>query len=393
METVAVCISQTLHVDQIAMLLSGNNGFRPAYAIGYLAAPQMEFTASSSTVAVIAKQSTPLPVYFDDENSWIVRAALPQSERGKLADLGCNLILPLTVKNRLLGFISLGAKKSESPYSTSDMRLLGSVAGQIGMALENARLTEEVALEVAQKERLNREIEIAREVQFRLFPQNLAPVEGVDYAGYCRPALGIGGDYYDFLSLENGQMGIAIGDVSGKGVPAALLMACLQASLRGQAAAGSTDLAKLMANLNRQIYDSSAANRYATFFYSQYDLSTRILTYSNGGHNEPFIIRNAELIRLDVGGPVVGMFRPARYEQASVLLQQGDILAAFTDGISEAMDAADEEWGEQSLAAEVRKWQHLTAAEIIPKLMDAADAFANGAPQHDDMTIVVVKIL
>ena len=188
-------------------------------------------------------------------------------------------------------------------------------------------------------------------------------------------------------------MGIAIGDVSGKCVPAALLMACLQASLRGQAAAGSTDLAKLMANLNRQIYDSSAANRYATFFYSQYDLSTRILTYSNGGHNEPFIIRNAELIRLDVGGPVVGMFRPARYEQASVLLQQGDILAAFTDGISEAMDAADEEWGEQSLAAEVRKWQHLTAAEIIPKLMDAADAFANGAPQHDDMTIVVVKIL
>ncbi len=393
LETVANRLANTLHINQVAMLLHAEGGFRPAYAVGYSLPPEMEFLGTSSTVAALEKQSVSLPIYFDDENNWAVREGISEAERQKLLELGSNLILPLTVKNRLLGFISLGAKKSESPYSKSDMRMLESVAGQMGMALENSRLTEAVAMEAAQKERLNREIEIASEVQQRLFPQELPPVVGLDYAGYCRPALGVGGDYYDFLMLDTGQVGIAIGDVSGKGVPAALLMACLQASLRGQAAAGSTDLAKLMLNLNRQIYDSSAANRYATFFYSQYDVETRKLLYSNGGHNEPMIVRGKELIRLDVGGPVVGLFRPARYEQATVQLERGDIFVAFTDGISEAMNAADDEWGDECLAATISQWGHLTAAEIIPKIMEAADAFVNGAPQHDDMTITVVKIL
>ncbi len=393
LETVAHRLAETLHIDRVAMMLSGDTGFRPAYALGYGLPPEVEFSSSSFTAKELAKQRTPIPVYFDDENNWVMREGLSDQERGCLQRLGSNLILPLTVKDRLLGFISLGAKKSDSPYSKSDMRLLGSVAGQMGMALENSRLTEAVAHEAAQKERLNREIEIAREVQQRFFPQNLPTVEGLDYAGYCRPALGVGGDYYDFVPLDTGQLGIAIGDVSGKGVPAALLMACLQASLRGQAVSGSTDLAKLMLNLNRQIYDSSADNRYATFFYSQYDVVTRKLEYSNGGHNTPMVVRGKELIRLDVGGPVVGLFRPARYEQANVQLERGDILIMFTDGISEAMNSADDEWGEENLAATVQKWAHLSAADMVPKLMEAADAFVDGAPQHDDMTIIVAKIL
>ena len=203
----------------------------------------------------------------------------------------------------------------------------------------------------------------------------------------------MGGDYYDFVPLDNGQLGIAIGDVSGKGAPAALLMACLQASLRGQAVSGNNDLSKLMLNLNRQIFDFSTANRYATIFYSQYDVVTRKLEYSNGGHNTPMVVRGQEVIRLDVGGPVVGLFRPARYEKATIQLEPGDISVAFTDGISEAMNAADEEWGDDNLAAAIQKWGHLSAADMIPKLMEAADAFVNGAPQHDDMTIVVAKFL
>jgi len=297
------------------------------------------------------------------------------------------------VKNTLLGFISLGAKRSEEPYSPSDIRLLGSVAGQVGMALENSRLTDAVAREAAQKERLNREIEIAREVQQRFFPQSVPVVEGLDIAGYCRPALAVGGDYYDFVPLENGHLGIAIGDVSGKGVPAALLMASLQAFLRGQAIAGTTDLAKLMGNLNRQVFDASTSNRYATFFYSQYDPTTKTLSYSNGGHNPPILFRGDQQIHLDVGGPVVGLFRPAAYQQAEVQLQSGDILVAFTDGISEAMDTRDEEWGEENLTLAVNQIRTLSAKDMIPRMMEAADAFVNGAPQHDDMTIVVAKVL
>ncbi len=393
LETVATRISETLHIDRVAMMLSAETGFCPAYVLGYGTPPPVEFGSASRAITALEKQKNPVPVYFDDENNWMARESLSGQEQDKFRVLGSHLILPLRVKDRLLGFISLGAKKSDSPYSKSDMRLLDSVASQMGMALENSRLTEAVAHEAAQKERLNREIEIAREVQQRFFPHNLPVVEGLDYAGYCRPALGVGGDYYDFVPLDNGQLGIAIGDVSGKGVPAALLMACLQASLRGQAVSGNNDLSKLMLNLNRQIFDFSTANRYATFFYSQYDAVTRKLEYSNGGHNTPMVVRGQEIIRLDVGGPVVGLFRPARYEKATVQLERGDILVAFTDGISEAMNAADEEWGDDNLAAAAQKWGHLSAAEMIPKLMEAADAFVNGAPQHDDMTIVVAKIL
>src|SRR5262249_4078870 len=152
-----------------------------------------------------------------------------EDERAKLAALRSELLLPLSVKDKLLGFISLSQKRSEEPYSGTDLRLLKSVAAQAGLARENAGLTSAHDQEVAQRERLNRELEIARGVQERLFPQILPPVAGLDYSGKCRPALTVGGDYYDFLALPGGRLGIALGDVSGKGIPAALMMAGLAA--------------------------------------------------------------------------------------------------------------------------------------------------------------------
>jgi sigma-B regulation protein RsbU (phosphoserine phosphatase) len=204
----------------------------------------------------------------------------------------------------------------------------------------------------------------------------------------------VGGDYYDFFELTGGQFGIAIGDVSGKGIPAALLMASLQASLRGQTIEGGYDLARLMGNINRLIYDTTPTNRYATFFYGQYDPATRRLAYVNGGHNAPMLFRGDSVERLEQGGPVVGLFRPAVYTHGSVSLEPGDLIVAFTDGISEAMNAADEEWGEEQLAQAVRCCAaQMDARAMIPELMTAADRFAAGAPQHDDMTLVVVRVL
>jgi sigma-B regulation protein RsbU (phosphoserine phosphatase) len=314
-----------------------------------------------------------------------------------LKELDSQLLLPLAVKERLPGFISLGPKQSEEPYTNTDLRLLQSVATQAGLALENSRLTERIAAEVAQRERLNRELEIAREVQERLFPQKLPSISGMDYCGACRPALGVGGDYYDFLLLPADLFGIAIGDVSGKGIAAALLMASLQASLRSQAIQETDDVAGLMGNVNRLVYDASAENRYATFFYAQYEPSTRNLTYVNAGHNPPAVLRKKgdewEIIRLDAGGAVVGLLRSFPYSQASVTLEPGDTLVAFTDGISEAMNPAEEEWGEENLIEAMKDCQGLSASDTIARIIEAADRFAAGAKQHDDMTLIVVRII
>jgi sigma-B regulation protein RsbU (phosphoserine phosphatase) len=365
LETVARRISESLHIPRLAVLVSGGGTFRVAYALGYPGTPDI-----------------------------VIPAEIPDPETAAQKQLDAELVLPLSVNQKTLGLITLGPKRSEEPYSSADLRLLGSVATQTGLALENSRLTAEVAAEAAQRERLNREIEIAREVQERLFPQSPPEMPGLDYTGSCRPALGVGGDYFDFFALPDGELGIAIGDVSGKGIAAALLMAGLRASLRGQTIQGPEDLARLMGNVNKLVYEGSSSNRYATFFYGQYDPTTRNLSYVNAGHNPPLIFRKPnQLIRLEAGGPVVGLLPMFTYEQASVTLQPGDLFVAFTDGISEAMNTSNQEWGEEQLIEAVWKLDWNSAAQCMTSLIASADQFAAGAKQHDDMTIIVARVL
>jgi phosphoserine phosphatase RsbU/P len=226
-----------------------------------------------------------------------------------------------------------------------------------------------------------------------LFPQIVPSIPGIELAGYCRPALGVGGDYYDYFALPDGDLGIAVGDVSGKGIPAALLMASLRASLRAQTMRGERDLAALMENVNTLGYESSAVNKYATFFYGQYSPASRLLRYVNAGHEPPIVFRGSELIRLETGGTVVGLLPGARYEQGAIEIAPGDMLVAFTDGISEAMNPADEEWGVENLIACVQERDGIVCGDLIQQVMASADSFAAGAKQHDYMTIVVVRIV
>jgi sigma-B regulation protein RsbU (phosphoserine phosphatase) len=397
LETVASRLSQTLHVPQIAVLLGGDV-YKPAYAMGYGDLSDVAFAPSAGTVQVLRRQKEPARVYLQNQDSWLYREDdVSDAERAKLAKLGAELLLPLAVRDKLLGFISLGPKRSEEPYTGSDVRLLKSVAAQTGLALENADLMRKISDEVAQRERLNREVEIAREVQERLFPQKLPQVRGLDYAGFCRPALGVGGDYYDFLALPQGHLGVAIGDVSGKGIAAALMMASLQASLRGEATRAPENLAAAVANVNRLVFEASAENRYATFFYGQYDPTTGDFDYVNAGHNPPMVFRCAngrwEVLRLEVGGTVVGLIESFPYQQGRVTMLPGDLLVAFTDGISEAMNHADEEWGEPRLIDSVEDCKGLDAKGVLAQIFRDADAFVAGAKQHDDMTLVVLRVL
>ncbi len=267
-------------------------------------------------------------------------------------------------------------------------------AGHTALAHEVARLTTAIGREMAQRERLNRELEIAREVQEHLFPQRFPTAPGLDYCGHCRPAREVGGDYYDFLELPGGRLGIAIGDVSGKGVGAALMMASLEASLRALAPV-IDDPAELMDRVNTLVFQASAANRYATLFYAQYDPASRRLSYVNAGHNPPLVLRNSgdacQVLRLETGGPVIGLL-PHRYQGGVFSLEPGDLAVLFTDGVSESMNVRYEEWGEEKLIEFAKTCQGLPVAEGVKRILAAAQAFAAGAPQHDDMTLVVFRV-
>ena len=381
LHTVASRISEVLHVPQIAVFLRQGERFQLQQAIGLSLPAHVE-----------------VPATFAVERTGIRngRAEMPKTAQQLLTETNAEVVLPLQGRERLMGLMTLGPKQSEEAYSASDLRLLDSVGTQTGLGLEITELANSLAQEAAQRQRIVRELEIAREVQERLFPQQIPVREGIELAGYCRPALGVGGDYYDMIDFEDGRLGLAIGDVSGKGISAALLMASLRASLRGMATDGSCELAPLMRKLNRLVYESSAVNRYATFFFATYQPQTRELRYVNAGHNPPIVLRCSpkghEVLRLEAGGPVVGLLRDLTYTEQVIQLHGGDVLIGYTDGISEAMTAEDEEWGEERMLQAAEAACDQPAHEIISRIFAAADSFTASATQHDDMTLLVMKV-
>jgi sigma-B regulation protein RsbU (phosphoserine phosphatase) len=390
LETVAQRICETLHITQIAMLLRRGETFYLEEAIGVTPDGALVLPAQASSVRFMLNSNEPARLYRNDPDAWYLMAGT--AERRALDLLNAELLVPLPGRNRLMGIMCLGPKRSEAAWSRTDMQVLQTVARQTGLALEVSELAHSLAAEAAQRERVNREMEIAREVQERLFPQFMPDIPGGSVAGGCRAALGVGGDYYDVFPLEDGRVGLAIGDVSGKGISAALLMASLRASLRGVTLDNPRDFAMLMHKVNRLVYEASASNRYATFFFAAFDPKTRRLECVNAGHNPPVVLRNGEVIRLEADGPVVGLLPFAPYTEQEMMLEPGDLLILYTDGISEAMTHADEEWGEERMIASALAVRNKSATEILGTMLADADKFTAGAPQHDDMTILVLQL-
>lgn len=390
-ETVASKIAEAMHIAKVAIFIRKENQFTPAMALGYDGEMLPGFAEGTHLVASL--RNVPDAVTLYDER-WRTRAS-GRVDTDTLREIGSELLVPVCRRDSLLAFMSLGSKTSEEPYSSTDIELLHIVANQTALAIENSQLTETVASETAQREMITRELAIARDVQQRLFPQVQPSMPGVEYAAMCRPAREIGGDYYDYFSLTQETLGIAIGDVSGKGIPAALLMASLQAALRGQAVSGGVSISHVISNVNSVIYATSPANRYATFFYAQYEACSGRLAYINAGHNAPIVIRrtagNLQTIRLDTGGPPVGLFPSSEYQTGTLQTAGGDLLLLFTDGISEAMNSADEEWGEEQLIEMLQGSGQECSDQILRRILEAADAFVDGAPQHDDMTLMVFR--
>jgi phosphoserine phosphatase RsbU/P len=386
-------ISEVLHVSQMAILLRGSNVFRLQQALGMDFGGPVALAEESATIQNLLRTNLPATVYRDRPEEWFTDAGA--EEKALLREINAELLLPMSGRAHLIGLIALGPKKSEQPYTPTDLRTLQSVAAQTGLTLEVAELVRTLAAQAAQRERMNREIEIAREVQQRLFPQHIPEIAGLALAGMCRPASEVGGDYYDLIEMEDGHLGFAIGDVSGKGISAALIMASLRASLRGLILDDPGDLAKMMEKVNRLVYEASSSSRYATFFFATLDPLTREFRYVNAGHNPPVLVKevSGELLRLEACGPVVGLLPLAGYEARSLILEPGDLLIAYTDGISEAMTAEDEEWGENRMLDAVPRRPTPSAAEVLEKIFRAADEFTAGAEQHDDMTLLVMKLI
>jgi sigma-B regulation protein RsbU (phosphoserine phosphatase) len=389
LETVVRRIAETLHVENIALLLRSGESFQLQQAIGLPLDGTLTLTSHSSAVRRLALSNEPARISERRPDAWYLMA--DSNERQTLDGLHAEVLLPIPGRQRLMGVMALGPKKSEAAYSRSDLRLLQTVASQTGLALEVSELVQSLAHEAAQRERTQREIEIAREVQERLFPQEAPLLLSGSLAGFCRPAQGVGGDYYDMFLLRDGRIGLAIGDVSGKGISAALLMASLRASLRGLTIASHRDFACLMEQMNGLVYESSAQNRYATFFFGAYDPKTRELECVNAGHNPPLIVRGEEVISIEASGPVVGLLPKAHYTEQRIPLKPGDLLLLYTDGISEAMTAQEEEWGEERMIRSAREAAGGSATQILETILQAADRFTAGASQHDDMTLLVLK--
>jgi sigma-B regulation protein RsbU (phosphoserine phosphatase) len=327
----------------------------------------------------------------------------------------------------LHGLISLGQRLSDLPYAQEDKRLLLVVANQMGTFIENMELLSRMV----EEERIARELEMAAEVQRHLFPADGLESDALEIYGTCLPALGVGGDYYDYFDTDDRQTCVAIADVAGKGIAAALLMSTVQASLRCQLTSGDRSLVEVVSSMNRLLRRSTTDGGYATFFLAEFDKATRGLTYVNAGHNPPMLVRGplvplgeagklldvpgtprvlsnralgastglavsvAEepVVRLlTTGGPIIGTFLSGPYEQETIQLQSGDVLVVYTDGVTEALNPAGVEFGEEKLRSIVTESLQLPARELAEEIIAKVLRWQAQAAQHDDITLIVVKV-
>jgi serine phosphatase RsbU (regulator of sigma subunit) len=297
------------------------------------------------------------------------------------------LCVPMMVKSTLVGVLTVYNKRDGASFTEEDQRLLAIIAGQSAQIVENARLyEEEQALQ-----RMKEEVRLAATIQMDLLPKTPPVVPGYDIAGVSIPAQLVGGDAYDFIPVDETQIAICLADVSGKGLPASLLMANVQATLRGQTLTSSTS-AICVQRANRLLHQSTSSDKFVTLFYSRLETSTNILTYCNAGHDNPFLFSgNGAPRRLGTGGLVLSIMEDFPYEEEQVHLSPGDVVVIYSDGITEAVDLSQAQFGESRIESVVSSRRSLSASGIIDSIVSAVREHAGNAPQADDMTIVVIK--
>ncbi|MER3524824.1 MAG: hypothetical protein C4326_12440 [Ignavibacteria bacterium] len=319
-----------------------------------------------------------------------LNAAHVQTAREILTELKMRLVVPMSIQGENKGLMMLGERLSGQPYEESDYEFLSSLAHLAIISLENARLFKETI----EKQKMEDELLIAREIQKGLLPNVLPSIPGIDIAAANISSKQVGGDYYDVIALDNDRYVIAIGDVSGKGTPAALLMANIQASIRALVPL-HLPLSELTGRVNDLMCENTGGTKFVTFFWGILDASARTLTYVNAGHNYPYLMHaNGSFEHLDRGGMILGVLKTSTpYEQVTVQLSPGDVLFLYTDGVSEAMSRTSEEYGDARIEAALRKHHAQPAQRLLDLLYEDILTHADGAQQSDDITMMVVKVI
>jgi sigma-B regulation protein RsbU (phosphoserine phosphatase) len=299
------------------------------------------------------------------------------------------LVVPLGLSGRLEGFLAVGERASGGSFNEEDRDFAMTLGRQAQAALESVRL-HRVRVE---KQRQDREMQIAREIQQSLFPRHFPTIEGFDVAAESRACYQVGGDHYDVIPLPDGRVALVIADVSGKGAPASLLMASVHAWLR--ALAGSAPPACLVERLNRFLFENTQDNRYVTLFYGELDAASRRLLYVNAGHIAPYRMPSGSGVpeRLTAGGPVLGLLEKPAFEQGESVLGGGDRLAMVTDGVTEALSPDDEEFGDLRVLDTLRTRPATTAAESVSVLLQAVGGWTGESRASDDITVLVLHAL
>lgn len=297
------------------------------------------------------------------------------------------MAVPLAVEGRVSGMVYVDNPYHSNRFTERDLQLLKLIADVASIRIENVRL-----LEVQQEQkRLANELAVASEIQLRLHPASPPALEGYDMIGVSFPCYEVGGDYFDFIEKRDGRYVVALGDVSGKGTGAALLMSSVHAAVRAHTTT-RLSASEVVGEINQYIYDNTPANRYVTLFYSELDPRSHQLTYINAGHNPPMLVRaSGEVTTLDIGGFPVGITQFCDYREGWVELEPGDVLVIYSDGVTESQNEQGEEFDEARLVEIVQKNRGRTAASLRDRIDEALAKFVGKAKTVDDLTLVIVK--
>ena len=331
---------------------------------------------------------------LNERSSILVRdAQLDDAFKGRMSiveqKVHTMMAVPLQTKDRIVGLIYLDSPFVLREFTKDDLSLLTVMANIAAIRIENARLAE-----VEQAERIMaRDLAQAAEIQGRVLPESAPVVPGADLAGFNMACRTVGGDYYDFFTYPDGRVALALGDVSGKGMPASLMMMALQARVH-VLAEDPSNLAHFMTRINKTTCATCPSNRFITFFFSVLNAVTGELAYANAGHNPPILMRaNGDAEMLEGGGTVLGILSIAPYSEMHAQLDHGDMLVLYSDGVTEANNPAYDEFDEERFIEVLKAHRTLPAAEIVQAVIKAVTEFAAGAPQADDITLLVAKRL
>jgi len=323
------------------------------------------------------------PTYLQTLGNYLTGSRLAEI----LLERQVKLVLPMKDAKHMLGFLALTEKVAGYRYSSEDINLLGVLSNQMVTALTNARLY----VDSLERMRLEEEVNMARQIQLDLLPSAPPRLDAAVIAVHSTPSRTVGGDFYDFIPIDKDRLGVVIADASGKGMPAALMITQIQAIIRSEVNNGNR-ISSILTNLNEQVVSGTAAEKYATLFYGELETCTGEFWYCNAGHNYPVLVRaDGEIELLEKGGPVIGAFPGMEYCAASTRLSPDDLLFLFTDGLSEAMNEIEEEYGEERIRQFVREHRTGRPEEIVESILSDVRKFDETYPPRDDTTIIAIK--